>query len=237
MRCHIAPVRLRHRARRRARRQNQRIEVDVDRVVQRTPACTSTAAAGTAPRAASVRQAIAMVAATSSDEGGQRERVMAARQHQRWRRRDRAASERGRRHRVDAAALGVGPEQEAGHDQRRGKRKADQHVEGVRRRAHRRGCPRCRAGSTRAPKTIAVIASQRHSREARERKGGSGNDREIDVERPVVRLVGGDEQRRDIGADKAKRRRAPGRATARPRALRAQRAPSSTNAMPAPRKP
>jgi hypothetical protein len=40
----------------------------------------------------------------------------------------------------------------------------------------------------------------------RERKGGSSHHREIDVERPIVGVLGGDEQRRQIGADKAEAR-------------------------------
>ena len=38
---------------------------------------------------------------------------------------------------------------------------------------------------------------------ARQHEGGGGDDREVDVERPEVRLAGGDDQRRHIGADQA----------------------------------
>ena len=38
---------------------------------------------------------------------------------------------------------------------------------------------------------------------ARQRIGRGGDDREIDVERPVARLVRGDQQRRHVGADEA----------------------------------
>ena len=42
--------------------------------------------------------------------------------------------------------------------------------------------------------------------EARERERGGGHHRQIDVERPVIRPLRGDEKRRDIGADEAEAR-------------------------------
>ena len=104
---------------------------------------------------------------------------------------------------LDASALGGRTVEQSGDDEDGGEPKAGRGVEGMRRQRAIAGIadadehPRDRQGGGRdrepAPEP-----------EARERVGGGGDDRQVDIERPVVRLLRGDQQRRHIGADQAK---------------------------------
>ena len=96
-------------------------------------------------------------------------------------------------------------EPQAGDDQRRGERKSDDHVEGMR--AERIDADDADAGQgpQRAEGDRRDGEPAPHP-EARERERGRGHDRQIDVERPVIRPLRGDEKRRDIGADEAEAR-------------------------------
>ncbi len=95
----------------------------------------------------------------------------------------------------------AGAVEQAAHDQHGRQRKADNHVEQMRRqRFHVRmvdaGQRPERAqhnGGDREP------APQPH---ARQRKGGGGDDGEIEVKRPIARVIRGHQQRRDEGAGK-----------------------------------
>ena len=52
---------------------------------------------------------------------------------------------------------------------------------------------------------MAVTASRPQTR-ARERKGGGRDDRDVDIERPIIRLVGSDQERRHEGTHDAQAR-------------------------------
>ena len=56
------------------------------------------------------------------------------------------------------------------------------------------------------PKATAVTASHSHIRMRASAKAAAGHHRDVDVERPVVRLAGRDQQRRDECADEAQAR-------------------------------
>src|SRR5262249_39341545 len=56
-----------------------------------------------------------------------------------------------------------------------------------------------------APSMTAVTASHSHKR-ARERESCCGNDRDVDIKRPVIRFVGSDQERRHEGANDAEAR-------------------------------
>ena len=160
---------------------------------------TKIAAAGSAPAAASLRQAIRMVAAIRMREHDHR-RIGVPVGHDHERRREQIGAERNRRDRLDLAGLGLGTEQEAGDDQRGRQRKSGDHAERVRRKqaglahCHQRPQHAERDGGDREPAPHA---------DAREAERGRGDDGDVDVKRPVVRLVGGDQDRRDERADDA----------------------------------
>ncbi len=112
-------------------------------------------------------------------------------------------AERNRRDRLDLAGLSLRTEQEAGHDQRGGQRKSRDDAERVRREqaglahSHQRPQHAERDGGDGEP------APHADAGEAERRRGDDGD---VDVERPVVRLVGGDQHRRDECADDAEAR-------------------------------
>jgi hypothetical protein len=137
-------------------------------------------------------------------ESGERQRIVPARQHQQGRR-DEIGAERGRRHVVDSADLRIRSEEEASDDQRGRERKACDNMEEVRPERVDTDDADPRQGPRRAEHDRGDGEPAPHSH-PRERKGGSRHHREIDVERPIVGLLGGDEQRRQIGADKAEAR-------------------------------
>ena len=84
--------------------------------------------------------------------------------------------------------------------------------------------------------TIVVTASQRHSRMRASPKARGGDDGEIDIERPIVRLAAGDQDGRREGADHAKAcKRGPMQKRGGERAERDE--PSSTKAVAGTRKP
>ena len=129
---------------------------------------------------------------------------MLRREHQQRRGKE-ICAERNGRDRIDLARLRIRAVEQSGHEQR-----GDQHEAGD-------GVERMRSnGSCRDRVVQAGEHPQRAERDRRdrepapqpracERERGGGDDREIDVERPVVRRLGGDEQRRDEGADLAER--------------------------------
>ena len=153
---------------------------------QRTmTSAASTAAAGTAAAAASVRQAIASVAADERDEGGERDRIVPAREHDQ-RRGDEIGRERGRGDAVDLAGIGRRAVEQARHDQRRRQREAGDRVEGVRQQDRNVGFPEA-GESPREAESERGDGEPSPQPEARERERRRGHHGEIDVERPEVR--------------------------------------------------
>ena len=129
--------------------------------------------------------------------------------------------ERAGRDRLDPAFLGRRAEHEAAHHQQRGEHEARDDVEGMRRRPST--APHCRHGKVQSSaNTMVVTASQRHSRIRASAERCRGDDGEIDVERPVVGLVGRDQDRRDEARRRRRGRPAPARAAARRRACPAR---------------
>ena len=118
---------------------------------------------GTAPAAASVRQAMASVAAVSSGEHGQRRRVVMAGERQQQRAeadRPRACPTTSGRSRPARA-----PARTAGRTRSAPPTSANPRRHGTdARRAHRRGCRAMPGNSQNRPNATAVTASQRHSR-------------------------------------------------------------------------
>jgi hypothetical protein len=107
------------------------------------------------------------------------------------------------RHRVDPARRGGGPVEQAGDDQQRDQREPGHHVEEMRRK--RTGV----VDSWKSPEQAECQGRDREpapSSQVCHRESGRRHDREVDVKRPVIRLVRGNEQRRDLGADEAERR-------------------------------
>ncbi|MEY9289354.1 hypothetical protein ABH979_002428 [Bradyrhizobium ottawaense] len=114
---------------------------------------------------------------------------------------EQVGAERARRDRLDLAVLDAGAEHEAADDEQRGEHEACDDVEGMRRdlqlfAIQTREDPEHGKGDRRDREP----APQPDAREAEAR---GGDDGEIDVERPVVRLAAGDEERRHEGADHA----------------------------------
>ena len=124
---------------------------------------------------------------------------MAARQHQHSRRKQ-IGAERGRRHAVDAARLCIRSEQETGDDQYGRERKTGDGVKDVR-------SERVDADDTDARQDPGRAEGHRRDGKpaphpnARERKRGRSRHRKIDVECPIVGVLGGDEKRGKVSAD------------------------------------
>ena len=101
------------------------------------------------------------------------------------RRRGEIDGKRARRHRIDPARHRSRPEPQAGDDQQRGESEARRRVEEMRRRG---------AGERDIRQRPEQAEGKRGDREpspqpqAGERERRRGDDREIDVERPVIRL-------------------------------------------------
>ncbi len=159
------------------------------------------AAAGTAAMAAVVRQAIAMVARartvkTMSVAGSCRLASTRSVATMRY-----APSDADETSSISSGAAS-GPEQEAGHDQCRGQREADDDMKEMRAERRDRVVFQSREGPERAEDDRGDRQPPPHADACkRERRGR--HDREIDVERPVIRLIARHEQRRHIGADEA----------------------------------
>ena len=200
MPSHVRLRRLGHGTRDRTRRRDQVFEVEVDR-----PAHDHEHGEDRRGRHRSRRRLRAPgdrnARGDERGERGERERIVPARQHQQPRR-DQIGGERGRRHAVDLPGVGVGSEIQAGHDQGRRQCEADDDMENM-------GAERVDADHAASGQGPQRAGGDRRDRQpapqpdARERKGGGGHHRDVDVERPVVGPVGGDEQRRDIGAEEA----------------------------------
>ena len=162
----------------------------------------SSAAAGTAAAAAAVRQAIATVAAMSTANVDERDRIVPARQHQEASRpRDRRrARPRTRRRSVSASASGPNNRPETiSAPPAQIRRRRETH-------ARRSPRPAARFESWKRPERAEHDRGEREPAphpDAGEHEGGGGHDREVDVERPEIRLLGRDQQRRHIGADEA----------------------------------
>ena len=112
--------------------------------------------------------------------------------------------QRGRRHGIDLAGRRVGTPEQARHDQRRDQREARDHVEEMRRKPVDMGVLHARQRPEESERHRGDREPQPHPH-ARERKGRRRHHGDVDVERPVVRLAGRNQQRRDEGADQAER--------------------------------
>ena len=133
------------------------------------------------------------------DEQRQRERVVAGREHEQHRG-EQIGGKRARRDEVDFARRGIRPEQEARDDQQDREDEASGDVEGVR-----------------AKRLKIADAGQRPEHACRHRgdgepapeprpgetEGGGGDNGEIEIERPIIGLLGRDDERREEGADQA----------------------------------
>ena len=130
---------------------------------------------------------------------GRRGGGMVLRRHNEGRHRE-IDGERARRHPIDPAGGGGRPEPQPGDDQERGEDEARRRVEEMRRR---------RAGQRDIRQRPEQAEGERRDRkpspqpQAGERERGRRDDREIDVERPVIRLPGCDEERRHLRTDEA----------------------------------
>ena len=132
---------------------------------------------------------------------GERQRIVPARQHQ-----DRGGGqergERARRYRIDPRRLRRRPIEQARDDQGRGQPEADHDVEGVRRQRVDTAIddpgerPRDREPDGRDGEPAPHPHPRQH-------EGRRRHHRQIDVERPIIGTVGGDQERRHIGADQA----------------------------------
>ena len=137
-------------------------------------------------------------------EHDQRERVVAPGEHEN-RGGQHIGGERAGGDRVDPVRLGRRTVEQSGDDQQRREPETRHRMECVRR--ERRHAQVMDAGEH-----PCHAEADPHDREpapqadAGEPERGGRDDREIDIERPVVRPIGGDQQRRDLGAHEAERR-------------------------------
>ena len=153
-----------------------------------------------APVAASLRQATNRLPATSRREHDHRGVGVKTVQHDQ-RGAKQICGERAGRDRLDLAFVCGRAEHEAAHHKQRGEDEPGDHME--RMRADHRG------SALQAGERPQQRERDRGDREpapqpdARQTEGRRGDDGEIDVERPEVRLVGRDQDRRDEGAGDA----------------------------------
>ena len=132
-------------------------------------------------------------------EQSERERVVAGGQHQNHRH-EQVSGKRAGRHKVDLARRGVGSEEQTRDDQQCGKGEAGGDMENMRREGRELADPRQGPQYARGDRGDGKPAPQSGPGE---REGGGGDHGKIEIERPVARLLGRDDQRRDERADHA----------------------------------
>jgi hypothetical protein len=107
-----------------------------------------------------------------------------------------------RRDRLDAPRIGRRSIQEAGDDERGDQSEADRGMQGMRQQDVGGGA--MDAGQD--PERVQQDGGNREpapQAQPRQGEGGGGDDRQVQIECPVIRLVGCDQQRRHIGTDQA----------------------------------
>jgi hypothetical protein len=164
----------------------------------------------------------------------ERRRIVIARKHHECRREEIGRNRAGGQS-IDAARHAGRPEIETGHDDERDEAEADN---GMREMWRERaggliGDARKHPEQAKPNRRDRKPAPQSH---ARQRQGGCRHHREIEVKRPVVWLIGGDQKRRDLAPTRPSAASAGPCSSAAPSVASAT-TPSSRNAAAGPRKP